>query len=99
MTQCHDDHRGRAECPGGRHGDSALHQERDSQQFSTPTCDVYDAGEVGVEARRAVEARLGHAIVSSTNVRQVRHARRRHRPPPLFPDADTDASDAEARDE
>ncbi len=63
-----------------------LHQERDSQGMNDLRRDAHEAGEVGGAARREVEARIGHPVVSATNYKQLRQERQRQLQAPLFLD-------------
>ncbi len=49
----------------------AMHQERDSQGFKALKHDATEAGAVGGAARRDIEERLGHSIVSPENYKTL----------------------------
>ena len=70
-----------------------LHQERDSQGMDELRRDAHEAGEVGGVARREVEARIGHPVVSATNYKQLRQERQRQLQAPLFLDEGTGAEE------
>ncbi|HEY7340837.1 MAG TPA: Bro-N domain-containing protein [Ktedonobacterales bacterium] len=63
-----------------------LHQTRDSQGFEELRSDTQEAGEVGGAARRDIEARTGHPVVSGENYKTLRQGRVLARQLPL-PDA------------
>lgn len=68
-----------------------LHQTRDSQGFDALRSDTQEAGEVGGAARRDIEARTGHPVVSGENYKTLRQSRVTARQLPL-PDAMDDAT-------
>ena len=63
-----------------------LHQTRDSQGFEALRGDAHEASEVGGAARRDIEARTGHPVVSGENHKTLRQGRVVARQLPL-PDA------------
>lgn len=63
-----------------------LHQTRDSQGYESLRHDAHEAGEVGGAARRDIEARTGHPVVSGENHKTLRQGRVAARQLPL-PDA------------
>jgi hypothetical protein len=63
-----------------------LHQTRDSQGYEALRGDTQEAGEVGGAARRDIEARTGHPVVSAENYKTLRQDRAPARQLPL-PDA------------
>lgn len=60
-----------------------LHQTRDSQGFEELRSDTQEAGEVGGAARRDIEARTGHPVVSGENYKTLRQGRMAARQLPL----------------
>jgi len=60
-----------------------LHQTRDSQGFEELRSDTQEAGEVGGAARRDIEARTGHPVVSAENYKTLRQGRMAARQLPL----------------
>ena len=60
-----------------------LHQTRDSQGFDALRSDTQEAGEVGGAARRDIEARTGHLVVSGENYKTLRQGRMAARQLPL----------------
>lgn len=74
-----------------------LHQTRDSQGFEELRSDTQEAGEVGGAARRDIEARTGHPVVSSENYKTLRQGRMTARQLPL-PDAMDDATTDDGSD-
>ena len=63
-----------------------LHQTRDSQGYEALRGDAREAGEVGGAARRDIEARTGHPVVSAENYKTLRQGRTPAQQLPL-PDA------------
>jgi hypothetical protein len=63
-----------------------LHQTRDSQGYDALRSDAQEAGEVGGAARRDIEARTGHPVVSGENYKTLCQGRTPARQLPL-PDA------------
>ena len=68
-----------------------LHQTHDSQGYEELRSDTQEAGEVGGAARRDIEARTGHPVVSGENYKTLRQGRMAARQLPL-----PDATDGEA---
>lgn len=66
-----------------------LHQTRDSQGYEALRSDTQEAGEVGGAARRDIEGRTGHPVVSGENYKTLRQGRVAARQLPL-PDATED---------
>ncbi len=60
-----------------------LHQTRDSQGYEELRGDAQEAGEVGGAARRDIEARTGHPVVSADNYKTLRQGRTPARQLPL----------------
>lgn len=60
-----------------------LHQTRDSQGYEALRGDAQEAGEVGGAARRDIEARTGHPVVSGENYKTLRQGRTPARQLPL----------------
>ena len=52
--------------------------------------DCTEAGKVGGDTRRQVEAITGQPVVSSVNYRQLQHERQRELQPSLFDDAENE---------
>ncbi len=71
-----------------------LHQTRDSQGYEALRSDTQEAGEVGGAARRDIEARTGHPVVSGENYKTLRQGRIAARQLPL-PDATDDEEQGE----
>jgi hypothetical protein len=71
-----------------------LHQTRDSQGFDALRSDTQEAGEVGGAARRDIEARTGHPVVSGENYKTLRQGRMAARQLPL-PSASDDKEQSE----
>ena len=69
-----------------------LHQTRDSQGYEELRSDAREAGEVGGAARRDIEARTGHPVVSAENYKTLRQGRAPARQLPL-PDGAAGESD------
>lgn len=69
-----------------------LHQTHDSQGFEALREDTQEAGEVGGAARRGIEVRPGHPVVSSENYKTLRQGRAVARQLPL-PYASNDKPD------
>ena len=69
-----------------------LHQTRDSQGYEELRSDAREAGEVGGAARRDIEARTGHPVVSAENYKTLRQGRAPARQLPLR-EATDDESD------
>ena len=69
-----------------------LHQTRDSQGYEELRGDAQEAGEVGGAARRDIEARTGHPVVSVENYKTLRQGRAPARQLPLR-EATDDESD------
>ena len=69
-----------------------LHQTRDSQGYEELRGDAQEAGEVGGAARRDIEARTGHPVISAENYKTLRQGRAPARQLPL-PQARDDESD------
>ena len=60
-----------------------LHQTRDSQGYEELRSDAREAGEVGGAARRDIEARTGHPVVSAENYKTLRQGQTPARQLPL----------------
>jgi hypothetical protein len=71
-----------------------LHQTRDSQGFDALRSDTQEAGEVGGAARRDIEARTRHPVVSGENYKTLRQGRMAARQLPL-PSASDDKEQSE----
>ena len=69
-----------------------LHQTRDSQGYEELRSDTQEAGEVGGAARRDIETRTGHPVVSGENYKTLRQGRLAARQLPL-PDASDETPD------
>ena len=65
-----------------------LHQTRDTQGFEALCGDAHEAGEVGGAARRDIETRTGHPVVSGENYKTLRQGRVAARQLPLPDTAD-----------